>query len=286
MASSSQKDSEIEVIINNPEILEIDPTGQFIRFNKLIRIETSNKVYEGLDTYNDIQIAWSKIEAGEIGEAGLKKFCQEAEMWKSLNHRNILKCYTYWTTFSNKNWCRQILRALHYLHSENIIHLDVNADNIVVDEKSGRLADFSVAVYKESSNVCCTTAGATEYRAPEVLSYEYNDLADIHSFGMTVLQMVTYEKIYSEYKNLTDIDDAVKSGVMPVALEQVYDPQLKRFIKRCVAPASQRPSASKLLKDPFLATTDQRSLVKAAVFGFIEVLIDLSVVCLIEYLNK
>ncbi|XP_021737584.1 serine/threonine-protein kinase WNK8-like [Chenopodium quinoa] len=130
-----------------------------------------------------------------------------------------------------KDWCRQILSALHYLHSQNIIHLDVNVDNIVVDEDSGmvKLADFGVAVYKEPSNVYNTTAGAPkyrapEYRAPEVFSCKFNHLADIHSFGMTVLQLVSCKKIYNEYKKLADIDDAFQSGVMHVALGEVTDP--------------------------------------------------------------
>lgn len=32
------------------------------------------------------------------------------------------------------------------------------------------------------------------------------------------------------------------------------DPQVKNFIEKCLVPASMRPPASELLKDPFLAT--------------------------------
>uniref|UniRef100_A0A803MTA9 non-specific serine/threonine protein kinase n=1 Tax=Chenopodium quinoa TaxID=63459 RepID=A0A803MTA9_CHEQI len=208
MALSSRNDNEIEEILNNPDDLERDPTGQFIRFNNVIGIETSKKVYEGLDTYNDVKIAWSKIEVGQIGEAGLKKCCQEAELWKSLNHQNI----------------------------------SVTLTGMV------KLADFGVAVYKEPSN--------------------FTILLLVHqSTGhLRFLAMVSCENIYSEYKNLADIDDAVKSGVMPVALEQVYDPQLKRFIERCLVPSSQRPVASELLKDPFL--TDRKSGHTISVFVF------------------
>ncbi|XP_021771473.1 probable serine/threonine-protein kinase WNK6 [Chenopodium quinoa] len=289
MASSSRNDNEIEEIANNPDELEKDPTRQFIRFNKMVGIGTLKKVYEGLDTYNGHKIAWSKMEVGQIGKHGVNKCCEEAEMMKSLNHPNIVKCYTYWYDGINtiniitdlcssgnlreyihkhdlfrcpaaiKSWCRQILSALHYIHSQNIIHLDVNVDNIVVNGNSGtvKLADFGFAVYKEPSNVYSTYGGRPGCRAPEVLSYEYNHLADIYSFGMTVLQMMTYEKIYSECETLAKIVEAVQSGTWPDAMKLVYDLQLRQFIERCIKPASERPEASELLRHPSLATTDE-----------------------------
>lgn len=48
--------------------------------------------------------------------------------------------------------------------------------------------------------------------APEVYAEEYNELVDIYSFGMCVLEMVTFEYPYSEcthpaqiYKKVTSV---------------------------------------------------------------------------------
>lgn len=49
-----------------------------------------------------------------------------------------------------KNWARQILRGLHYLHSHNprIIHRDLKCDNIFVNGNTGevKLGDLGLAI--------------------------------------------------------------------------------------------------------------------------------------------
>lgn len=41
---------------------------------------------------------------------------------------------------------------------------------------------------------------------------------------------------------------------MPASLSKVTNPEMKKFIESCLVPASSRPSAKQLLKDPFLAS--------------------------------
>lgn len=45
-------------------------------------------------------------------------------------------------------------------------------------------------------------------------------------------------------------------GIKPAALYKVKDPEVRRFIDKCLAPASRRPSAAELLNDPFLQLED------------------------------
>ena len=47
--------------------------------------------------------------------------------------------------------------------------------------------------------------------APEVYEEEYNELVDIYSFGMCVLEMVTFEYPYSECKHAAQIYKKVTS---------------------------------------------------------------------------
>ena len=42
------------------------------------------------------------------------------------------------------------------------------------------------------------SSGTPEFMAPEVYEEEYNELVDIYSFGMCILEMVTFEYPYSE----------------------------------------------------------------------------------------
>lgn len=108
----------------------------------------------------------------------------------------------------------------------------------------------------------------------------YNELADIYSFGMCMLELVTSEYPYSECRNSAQIYKKVSSvsivvfsvfflvqainglyghsqyiilqGIKPVALSKVIDPEIKSFIEKCLVPASQRLSAKDLLMDPFV----------------------------------
>lgn len=41
--------------------------------------------------------------------------------------------------------------------------------------------------------------------APELYDEEYNELVDIHSFGMCMLEMITFEYPYSECTNSAQV---------------------------------------------------------------------------------
>ena len=126
--------------------------------------------------------------------------------------------------------------------------------------------------------------------APELYEEEYNELVDIYSFGMCVLEMVTFEYPYSEcgnpaqiYKKVTsvsapqcdtwtldpfrdsgtkqsvDIGNAglcVSQGKKPAALDKVVDPETRAFIEKCLAPAAHRLPARALLDEDFLKEKD------------------------------
>jgi WNK lysine deficient protein kinase len=53
--------------------------------------------------------------------------------------------------------------------------------------------------------------------APEVYAEEYNELVDIYSFGMCVLEMVTFEYPYSECTHAAQIYKKVTSvSIVPL----------------------------------------------------------------------
>ncbi|PKA53385.1 putative serine/threonine-protein kinase WNK1 [Apostasia shenzhenica] len=158
-----------------------------------------------------------------------------------------------------KHWCRQILNGLLYLHSHDppIIHKDVKCDNIFINGNQGGLAAI---LRKPQADHCVgklhylapTDQRTPEFMAPEVYEEAYNELVDIYSFGMCVLEMVTFEYPYSECTHPAQIYKRVVSGIKPEALYKIKDPEVRRFVDKCLAKASERLSASELLNDPFL----------------------------------
>ena len=51
-------------------------------------------------------------------------------------------------------------------------------------------------------------------------------------------------------------------GIKPASLGKVMDPQIKEFIVKCLAPASERLSAKELLKDPFFQSENPKELIR------------------------
>ena len=46
-----------------------------------------------------------------------------------------------------QDYTRQVLRGLRYLHSHNVVHRDVKAANVLLDEETGvlKLSDFGTS---------------------------------------------------------------------------------------------------------------------------------------------
>ncbi|XP_054781002.1 probable serine/threonine-protein kinase WNK4 isoform X2 [Prosopis cineraria] len=164
-----------------------------------------------------------------------------------------------------KNWARQILRGLAYLHGHKppIIHRDLKCDNIFVNGNQGevKIGDLGLAIILKQSTAR-SVIGTPEFMAPELYEEEYNELVDIYSFGMCMLEMVNLEYPYIECKNPAQIFKKVTSGIKPASLSKVKDSQIKEFIEKCIVSASQRLSAEELLKDPFLQVESPRGPIR------------------------
>jgi serine/threonine protein kinase len=94
---------------------------------------------------------------------------------------------------------RQMLQALMYLHSQNILHRDVKPDNILYNINSSAyemgdphtffLADFGLSKFQDFSR---TRAGSMLYMAPEVINASETQTSklDVWSLGVVFLQVL------------------------------------------------------------------------------------------------
>ncbi|XP_020245843.1 probable serine/threonine-protein kinase WNK2 isoform X2 [Asparagus officinalis] len=155
-----------------------------------------------------------------------------------------------------KNWSRQILSGLLYLHSHDppVIHRDLKCDNIFVNGNQGevKIGDLGLAAILRHAHSAHSVIGTPEFMAPELYEEEYNELVDIYAFGMCLLELVTFEYPYVECTNAAQIYKKVTSGIKPASLCKVKDPGVRQFIEKCIADVSERLSARELLMDPFL----------------------------------
>ncbi|KAF6155774.1 hypothetical protein GIB67_007421 [Kingdonia uniflora] len=92
--------------------------------------------------------------------------------------------------------------------------------------------------------------------APELYDEHYTEVVDIYAFGLCVLELVTMEIPYNECDTMVKIYKKVSSGARPQAMNKVKDPEVKRFIEKCLSKRKERPSASELLRDQFFDGLD------------------------------
>ncbi|KAK7340040.1 hypothetical protein VNO77_20732 [Canavalia gladiata] len=275
--------------------VETDPSGRYGRFRDVLGRGAMKTVYRAFDELLGIEVAWNQVKLGDVFHSPdqLQRLYSEVHLLKHLDHDSMMIFYGSWIDVNNrtfnfitelftsgtlreyrqkykrvdiravKNWSRQILNGLEYLHSHNppVIHRDLKCDNIFVNGHQGqvKIGDLGLAAILRSSQHAHSVIGTPEFMAPELYEEKYNELVDIYSFGMCMIEMLTFEFPYSECSNPAQIYKKVTSGKLPDAFYRIQNLEAQRFVGRCLANVSNRPSAKELLLDPFLATDQLES---------------------------
>ena len=151
---------------------------------------------------------------------------------------------------------KELLSALTFMHSRNIIHRDNKSDNIVlfstnfVDDIHVKLIDFG------TSNFMCPTGlkvciGTDGFIAPEIYDAyrkdEYTSKVDIFSSGMVAYELLTRRPPFHDYQKI-DISSAVIKGERPVFNDVLgcmhgYYTMTEMMLRMWQDDSTQRPTA-------------------------------------------
>lgn len=136
-----------------------------------------------------------------------------------------------------KNWCRQILSGLLYLHTRTppIIHRDLKCDNIFINGADGslKLGDLGLATNK-LFEFARSVIGTPEFMAPEMYDECYDEAVDVYAFGMCLIEMLTGDYPYSECSNAAQIYRKVTQGNPPDGVERIAGEEIKRIVLNCI----------------------------------------------------
>mmetsp|Transcript_15054 Transcript_15054/g.47062 ORF Transcript_15054/g.47062 Transcript_15054/m.47062 type:complete len:568 (-) Transcript_15054:574-2277(-) len=255
--------------------------GRFTRSSEFLSSDLHSIVYRAFDEETAVEVAW--VEYNNVSSEQSAALSNVAKVLVQLEHPNLLKYYKGWadtkakkfvfvtevTTSGNlkrflqrkvhmkpnviRNWSQQVLEGLTYLHQAGLVHLDLRCENIFI---SGNVSKVQVGALEKAALLEVThpadLAASPGFAAPEL---KPGQPADLYSYGMTVLQMFTYEPPYSECRTAAEIWSKVSRKKPPRALSKVKKDAIHSFIKACIRhDPSERPTAKELLEHTFLTT--------------------------------
>ncbi|UJR22105.1 hypothetical protein I4U23_025170 [Adineta vaga] len=155
-----------------------------------------------------------------------------------------------------RNYTRQLLEGLQYLHENHILHRDIKSANILVNSRGEiKIADFGTSKRLAGLQLCTEdSVGTLQYMSPDVVLVPpmgYGPEVDIWSVGCTVIEMATGKMPFHKVLNTGALLLKLGSERQPPDIPPELSDMIKDFLSKCFEPNDKRPSAKDLLNHPF-----------------------------------
>ena len=196
-------------------------------------------------------------------------------------YKSVAKMCTEYGRIGEKNarmYTQQVLRALVYLHNQNIIHGDLKGGNVLVsqDGKEIKLCDLGnslqlketasssqvdVESVQSMQSVISLIASSPAWMAPETHYQRVGKKSDVWSLGCLVVEMVTGQNPWGvRLEGEGNVHMALQKRLANLERPNIpthVSAQCQSFIDRCLQHDSkQRPYAHVLLNDPWIKNKD------------------------------
>ncbi|XVE67212.1 hypothetical protein DITRI_Ditri08aG0142000 [Diplodiscus trichospermus] len=241
------------------DVWEIDP--RHLKFENKVASGSYGDLYKG--TYCSQEVAIKVLKPERINTDMQKEFAQEVYIMRKVRHKNVVQfigactkppslcivtefmsggsVYDYlhkqkgvFKLPSLLKVAIDVSKGMNYLHQNNIIHRDLKAANLLMDENEVvKVADFGVARVKAQSGVMTAETGTYRWMAPEVIEHKpYDHKADVFSFGIVLWELLTGKLPYEYLTPLQAAVGVVQKGLRPT-IPKHTNPKLTELLERC-----------------------------------------------------
>jgi fused-like protein len=159
---------------------------------------------------------------------------------------------------------KQLVRALHYLHHNRIIHRDMKPQNVLVGAGGAvKLCDFGFArVMSAKTMVLTSIKGTPLYMAPELVQEKpYTHAVDLWSLGVILYELFTGQPPFYTNNIYSLIHLIIKD---PVTYPPGMSSQFKSFLQGLLNKTPQRRLTwPQLASHPFVCDPNERCVVLA-----------------------
>lgn len=177
---------------------------------------------------------------------------------------SLLNLLRYYSRLTEQTTCfiiLQVCHALEYLHEKRLIHRDLKAANILLnDDGEVRLADLGVTGQLKFNSTrhggknLNTFVGTPFWMAPEIIKNQsYDGKCDIWSLGITTLELLNGKPPMSHLDSMKALMRIPKLNADSILRNMDISPLGKDFIRSCLQQdPNQRPTCKQLLQHKWL----------------------------------